>query len=44
MCWFENNYMKLNTNKGHLIVSGYKHKQVWANIGKDLVWETNDVN
>ena len=24
-------------------VSGYKHEQVWANIGKDLIWESNDV-
>ena len=23
--WFENNYMKLSTDKYHLIVSGYKH-------------------
>ena len=30
LCWFENNYMKLNTDKCHLIVSGYKHEQVWA--------------
>ena len=35
--WFENNCMKLNTDKFHLIVSGYKHEQVWANIGKDLI-------
>ena len=41
--WFENNYMKLNTDKCHLIVSGYQHEQVWANIGKDLIWESNDV-
>ena len=41
--WFENNYMKLNTDKCHLIVSGYKHEQVWANIGKDLTWKSNDV-
>ena len=27
--WFENNYMKLSTDKCHLIVSGYKHEQVW---------------
>ena len=26
--WFENNYMKLNTDKCHLIVSGYKHEKV----------------
>ena len=41
--WFENNYMKLNTDKRPLIVSGYKLKQVCANIGKDLIWESNDV-
>ena len=26
--WFENNYMKLNAAKCHLIVSGYKHERV----------------
>ena len=41
--WFENNYIRLNTDKCILIVSGYKHEQVWANIGKDLIWESNDV-
>ena len=41
--WFENNNKKLNTDKCHLIVSGYKHEQVWANIGKDLFWKSNDV-
>ena len=40
---FENNYMKLNANKCHLLVSGYKYEQVWANIGKDLIWESNDL-
>ena len=42
ICWFENKYMKLNTDKCPLIVSGYRHEQVWANIGKDLNWETNN--
>ena len=41
--WFENDYMKLNTNKCHLIVLGYKHEHVWADIWKDLIWESNDV-
>ena len=41
--WFQNNYTKLNTDKYHLIVSGYKHEQVWENIGKDLIWESNGV-
>ena len=41
--WFENNYMKLNTYKCRLIFSGYKHEQVWANIKKNLIWESSDV-
>ena len=41
--WSENNYMKLNTDKCHLIVSSYEHVQVRASIGKDLIWESNDV-
>ena len=41
--WFENNYTKLNTDKFYLKVSGYKHGQIWANIGKDLIWESNEV-
>ena len=46
MSWFENNYMKYNkyTDYCHLIVSSYKHEQVLTNIGKDLIWESNDVN
>ena len=43
ICWFESNYRKLNTDKCCLIVSGDKHEQVWANIGKYLIWESNDV-
>ena len=41
--WFENNYMKLNTDKCRLIVPWYKHEQVWVNIGKNLLWENNNV-
>ena len=41
--WLENNYMKLNTDEYRLIVSGYKHEQLWANIEKSLIWESNDV-
>ena len=36
--WFEKNYMKLNTDKFYLIVSGYNYEQVCANIEKDLIW------
>ena len=40
---FENNFMKLNTDKCCLLISGYKHEQVLANIRKDLTWESNDI-
>ena len=26
-----------------MLVLGYKHEQVWTNIGTDLMWENNDV-
>ena len=35
--------MKLNTDKCHLIISGYKHEQVWAQGNKDKIWESADV-
>ena len=34
--WFENNCMKLKTDKFNLIISGYKHEEVWANIIENL--------
>ena len=39
--WFENNNMKLNQDKCHLLVSGYKNENVWANIGNEKIWESN---
>ena len=30
MFWFENNYVKLNTDKCHLLVSGTKYEHSWA--------------
>ena len=32
--WFENNSMKLNQDKCHLLVSGSKYENVWAKMGK----------
>ena len=43
VCWFESNYMKLNTDKCHLIISGNKHESLWANIGIDKIWESDNV-
>ena len=31
--------MKLNTDKCHLLVSGVKYEQMWAQIGMDKIWE-----
>ena len=31
--WFENDFMKLNQDKCHLLVSGHKHETIWAKIG-----------
>ena len=33
--------MKLNQDKSHLLVSGYKTKNVWADIGNEKIWESN---
>ena len=38
--WFGNNAMKLNQAKCHLLVSGFKYKNIWANIGKTKIWES----
>ena len=39
--WFQNNDMKLNQDKCHLLVSGYKHENAWARIGDGKIWESN---
>ena len=43
ICWFESNYMKLNTDKCHLLVSGNKNEHMWAKVGNDKIWESNTV-
>ena len=39
--WLQNNNMKLNQDKCHLLVSGYKHENVCAQIGDEKNWESN---
>ena len=39
--WFESNSMKLNQDKCHLLVSGYKHENIWAQIGEVKIWESS---
>ena len=36
--WFQNNNTKLNQGKCHLLVSGYKHENVWAQIRDQIIW------
>ena len=38
--WFESNYMKLNGDKCHLLLSGYKHEVMWTNIGQSQIWKS----
>ena len=38
--WFQNNYMKLNGNKCHLLVSGHKYETIQAKIGEARIWES----
>ena len=37
---FENSSMKLNQDKCHLLVSGFKYQNVWAKIEKTKIWES----
>ena len=43
LTWFKENYMKLNTDKRHLIVSGTKYKHLWVKMGKDNIIDSNNV-
>ena len=37
--WFNNNYMKLNQDKCHLLMAGYKHETIWAKVKEAKIWE-----
>ena len=43
IAWFEMNYMKLNIDKCHLLISVNKNEQIWAKLDRNIVWESNDV-
>ena len=43
LTWFEINYMKLNSDKCHLLVSGHHYQEMFVNIGKDIIWESKTV-
>ena len=39
--WLQNNYMKFNEDKCHLLGGGYKHESIWAKIYDARIWESN---
>ena len=41
--WFELKYMKPNTDKCHLLVSGNKIGQMSAKLDRTIVWKSNDI-
>ena len=43
MLWFENNYMKLNTDKYHFFFFRTNYEHSWAKKGDDIIWESNEV-
>ena len=38
--WFESNYMKLNDDKCHFFLCGYKHEMIFAKAGQRRIWES----
>ena len=40
--WFQYSNMKLNQYKCQLLISGYKYENVWAQIGDEIIWESNE--
>ena len=41
--WFDNNYMKMNSDKCYLLISDNKYEHLWAKIGNDRIWKTKAV-
>ena len=41
--WFRYNYMKLNPDKCHILISGYKHEVILAKVGNGNVIESHKV-
>ena len=42
MDWFDNNYMKLNEDKCHFLIAGFKHEHIFVNLGDTRIWESNE--
>ena len=40
---FHNNYMKMNSDKCHLFISGNRFEHLWAKIGNHRIWGNRTV-
>ena len=43
IAWFQNNYMKLNTDKCHLFVAGDKSEHAWVRVGPDKIRQDHSI-
>ena len=43
IAWFQNNYMKLNTDKCHLFVAGHKFEHAWVRVGPDKIRQDHSI-
>ena len=40
IAWFQDNYMKLNNDKCHFLISGNLHENLFVRVGPELIWES----
>ena len=40
--WFENNFMELNQDKCHFLISGNINELLFAKVGEELIWESSE--
>ena len=40
--WFNSKYMRLNADKCHLMLPGYKIQWKWAMVGNERIWESKN--
>ena len=38
MEWFNSNYLKLNDDKCHLVISAHKYESMWAKVGQTKIY------
>ena len=43
LTWFETNYIKLNSDKCHMLVSGHHYEEIIISIGNNRIWESKNV-